>query len=208
MFVGLTGQIGAGKSSAARILESFGAKVIDADQIGRRVVNESAALRRKLALAFGSDVILPNGQLDRPKVAARAFVDDHARGLLNSIVHPLLLKELGREMKLSRRQYPVVVIDAALLLDWGLDRQMDLVLAIDAPEDIRFARLVARGISREDALARQMMQMPHAEFMARADKVIVNDGTEDDLRGKLRQFWTEISADKGVPPYEQSHPGD
>ncbi len=208
MFVGLTGQIGAGKSSAARILESFGAKVIDADQIGRRVVDESAALRRKLALAFGADVILPNGRLDRQKVAARAFVDDHSRSILNGIVHPLLLKELGREMKLYRRQYPVVVIDAALLLDWGLDRQMDLVLAIDAPEDVRFARLAARGLSRDDAMARQKIQMPHAEFLARADRVIVNDGTEDDLRRELARLWAEIMSDKGVSPHEQPHPGD
>jgi dephospho-CoA kinase len=195
MFVGLTGLIGAGKTTAAEILESFGAKVIDADRIGRRVVDDSPALRRRLARAFGPDVISDRGRLDRKLVAQRAFADETARKILNSLVHPYLLKELGKEMRRQARSHRIVVIDAALLLEWELDFQMDYTIVIDAPRDLRFRRLEERGLSREDALSREGRQFPAAEFLARADIVIDNSGTVDDLRARLRDVWDQLQSE-------------
>lgn len=191
MFVGVTGQIGAGKSTAAGILASFGAVVIDADRVGRRVVDDSLVLRRKLARAFGADVLSHSGRLDRRKVAERAFADAQARKTLNSLVHPYLLKELGKEMRRLHKRHDVVVIDAALLLDWQLDFQVDLVVVIDAPAEERLARMKARGISSDDARARQRLQLPMSEYHSRADVVIVNDGSEAELQEKLRRVWEE-----------------
>ena len=195
MFVGLTGLIGAGKTTAAKILEAFGAAVINADRIGRRVVDNSPVLRRKLARAFGPDVIADTGRLDRRMVAQRAFADEAARKVLNSLVHPYLLKELGKEMRVQARHHPVVVVDAALLLEWDLDFQMDHTIVIDAPREVRFDRLRERGLSEADALARELRQLPAAEFHARADSVIDNSGSVDDLKAKLEELWASLGGE-------------
>jgi len=191
MLAGLTGQIGAGKSTAAAILKSFGAAVIDADRIGREVVESSAELRRQLAETFGPEALNRDGSLNRAEVARRAFADESSRRKLNALVHPYLLHELRRQMASLARTHDVVVIDAALLLEWNLDREMDEVLVVTATQSTRLDRLAARGFSREDALARQSQQLSAAEYKSRATRIVPNDGTEADLRSVLQQIWSE-----------------
>ncbi len=188
MVIGLTGQIGSGKSTAARILASFGARVIDADLIGREVVEQSAELRRRLARAFGKDIVDSRGQLNRKKLAARAFATGDSRDKLNKIVHPHLLRRLRSRIREEQKRGQVV-IDAALLLYWGMDREVDVTLVVHAGLDTRLKRLRARGIQPGDARARQRAQLPYAEFRNRADRVILNNGTTSDLKRKLRRFW-------------------
>ena len=185
MLIGLTGQIGAGKSAVADILESRGALVIDADQIGRRVVEDSFSLRRRLVSEFGTDILTDIGELDRKKLAKLAFASPGARAKLNSLVHPYLLRELGKQVKSALRFSKLVVIDAALLLEWGLDDDVDQVWVVHASQDNRLSRLEARGISREDALARQKLQLSSSEFRRRADVIIENDDSIDDLRKQV-----------------------
>ncbi len=200
MLAGLTGQIGAGKSTAAAILKSFGAAVIDADRIGREVVEQSAELRRQLAEAFGPAALNGDGSLNRAEVARRAFADDTARRKLNALVHPYLLRELHRQIEELRARYDVVLVDAALLLEWNLDREMDEVLVVTATEEARLDRLAARGISREDAHARQEQQYTADEFASRATRMVPNDGTENDLRLILQQIWNEWTASSPSTP--------
>ena len=163
MVIGLTGQIGAGKSTAARILATFGATVIDADRIGHQVVAESSALRQQLARAFGDDIFDRKGGLLRKKLAARAFVSKKTRDQLNSLVHPYLLKTLRSRLAREMKRGPVV-IDAALLLQWRMDREVDLVLVIHAGWALRLQRAVRRGLSVSDVAARQRAQLPYREF--------------------------------------------
>lgn len=188
MVIGLTGQIGSGKSTAARILASFGARVIDADLIGREVVEQSAELRRRLARAFGKDIVDSRGRLNRKKLAVRAFATGASRDKLNKIVHPHLLRRLRSRIREEQKRGQVV-IDAALLLYWGMDREVDVTLVIHAGLETRLKRLQARGIQPGDAKARQRAQLPYAEFRDRADRVILNNGTPSDLKRKLRRFW-------------------
>ncbi len=115
MVIGLTGQIGAGKSLAAAILRGFGAHVISADEIGKVAVDRSADLRRRLARAFGADILSPGGKLRRKLLAQRAFADERGSRTLNDLVHPQLLKELQQRVRSAARQESVVVIDAALV---------------------------------------------------------------------------------------------
>ena len=192
MFIGLTGQIGSGKTTAAKILASFGAVVIDADRIGREVVDRSAPLRKRLARQFGGEILTPSGKLSRKKLARLAFADEAAKRCLNHLVHPFLLKELRRQMKELAKRHNVVVIDAALLLDWGLDRQMDVVLVVHASEETRIKRLAARGFSKEDVLARQRAQVPFSEYRKRADYVILNNGTVEKLQTKLQRLYKKF----------------
>jgi len=194
MVIGLTGQIGSGKSTAADILRSFGATVIDADEIGHQVVRESGPLRKKLAAAFGDDIFDAAGRLKRKLVAKRAFADRQACERLNNLVHPYLLRELHKQVARARKRGPVV-IDAALLLHWGMDRDVDLVLVIHAGWEVRLKRARRRGFSESDVRARQRAQLPYREFQQRADRVILNRGTRADLRRKLQRFWDRYVAE-------------
>jgi dephospho-CoA kinase len=193
MIVGLTGQIGAGKSTAAGTMARLGATVVDADRIGREVVERSTALRRKLARAFGSEIISAHGQIRRKKLASLAFADRKAKATLNALVHPYLLKELRREVKELLRTGDVVVIDAALLLYWDMDREVDFVLVIHASRVERLKRLKSKGISPNDAQARERAQLPYREFQKRADRVILNNGTPRDLERKVARWYRRLT---------------
>lgn len=193
MLVGITGQIGAGKTSAAKILARLGASVIDADRIGREVVNESPALRKQLVRAFGSDIANRSGRIRRQKLADIAFADRTGQERLNELVHPYLLKKLRRHMSHASRSNRLVVIDAALLLDWGIDKEMDLVLVIHAFRQHRLTRLMQRGMSKSDALARERAQPTYREFRECADHVILNNGTTRQLETKIRQLHDRIN---------------
>ena len=191
MIIGLTGQIGAGKTSAAQMLADLGATVVDADRIGREVVEQSPALRRKLIRAFGEEIADAKGHIRRQRLADLAFRDTASRDKLNRLVHPYLLKELRRQVR-SANQNRLIVIDAALLLYWGMDREVDFMLVIHAGVQIRLKRLRARGITREDALARQRSQLPFREFQRRADRVILNNRTPAVLRRKIVALFQKI----------------
>jgi dephospho-CoA kinase len=192
MVIGITGLIGAGKSEAARLLASYGACVVDADQIGHEVLKESSVLRRQLVKAFSPDILDRQGRVERKKLAARAFVSDQTKDILNRLVHPYLLRELRRQVAAAKKQVKVVVIDAALLLYWKMDREVDFTLVIHAGREARHARMAARGISLTDAAAREKAQLPYSEFKKRADRLILNNGTRDDLERKLSVLWKKL----------------
>ncbi len=192
MVIGVTGQIGSGKSTAAAILASLGAVVVDADRIGREVVDRNPGLRHRLAEAFGYDILTPKGNLRRKRLAAKAFANTRAKRRLNDLVHPYLIDELRRRVNRWEARGRVVVIDAALLLDWKLDYEVDYTLVVHASQDTRLKRLADRGMSRADALARQQAQLPFSEYRRRADRIILNRGTVDDLRLKLSEWWLQV----------------
>ena len=192
MLIGLTGQIGAGKSTAARMFAQFGAVVVDADMIGRQVVEQSPALLKKLVKSYGQEILTPSGKLNRKALANVAFASAKSTRALNSLVHPYLLKELHRQVKLHSKHRKVVIIDAALLLDWRLDREVDGTIVITAPLALRIRRMSARGLSRAEVIARQKSQPTLAAFRSRADFVISNSGTEAELRRRLKKLWQTL----------------
>lgn len=185
--VGLTGQIACGKSSVARELQKLGAIVINADDIGREIAQTPTVLR-KLQSKFGKDIVIPNGLLDRRKLAVRAFKDSQSAALLNSIVHPPLLAELRRQMsKYSRQKRKcLLVVDAALIFDWKLDRELDVVIVVDSSRKNQLARLKGQGIDRQDALQRISRQIPKYRLRQRADAVIHNNGS---LAALVQKTW-------------------
>jgi len=192
MLIGLTGQIGSGKTTTAGILAGLGAFVLDADEIGRQVVDESRQLRAKLTRRFGNEILDKNGRLKRKKLANLAFACEESRRSLNQLVHPFLLAELRRQIRVATKKYDLIVVDAALLLDWDMDREMDYVLVVHASQQVRLQRLAKRGISKDDALARQRAQLPYHEFRRRADRIILNNGSKDSLRKKLVRLIQQI----------------
>jgi len=197
MVIGITGLIGSGKSTAARILKSLGAAVIDADKIGRQVVDQNPELLDKLVRQFGNGILSRGGRLNRKKLASLAFESEKARLRLDRAVHPYLLGELKKQLRTHKAQRNLIVIDAALLLNWNLDRIIDLVIMIHASEKDRLTRLAKRGISSRDARARQKQQLSYADQRRRANHVIMNNGTEKQFEDKLRRILSSAKRKTG-----------
>ena len=177
--LGLSGGIAAGKSFVASQLRALGWAVIDADDLAREAVAPGSEGLREVAAAVGPDCLLPDGSLDRPWVAARVFSDAALRARLNAILHPRI--EALREVRLQALPASTrgAVLDAALWVERGKAHHFDAFWTVDAPEDMRTNRLMARdGLTREAALARLRSQASAPERALHADLIILNDGRE------------------------------
>src|SRR5919206_24410 len=154
--IGLTGGIGAGKSTVSAALAGHGAVVVDADRIAREVVEPGSPGLDAVVAAFGRGVLTADGALDRPALAAVVFADPAARRRLDGIVHPLVRRRAAELERAAREadEDAVVVHDVPLLAETGQAGSYDLVLVVETPADVRLPRLVARGLTADDARAR------------------------------------------------------
>lgn len=200
MRLGLTGTVGAGKSTVAAMLRARGAAVIDADALARDATRDPAVLA-DVAAHLGPDLVRsgPAGPtLDRAATAARVFEDPAARARLEAIVHPRVRAAAAAERAaLAARATPpdVVVEDVPLLFETGLDAEMDVTVVVDAPFEVRAARLAERaGLDAAAVRARDAAQRPAAEKRAAADHVIVNDGDLEALEARVEALWRTLSA--------------
>ena len=187
--VGLVGRAGSGKSTVAQTLQSQGAIVIDADRLGHQVTDRDPEVRRALEEEYGAGVYRADGALDRAQVAAKVFADSQARRRLDELVHPRILVLIREQLNGLRAQGTpaVVVIDAALMLQWGLERHCDAVLAVTAPVAEQVRRLqAARGWTESDARARLDAQWSDERYAAAADVTIDNRGDIDELNEAAR----------------------
>lgn len=191
LWVGLTGGIGAGKTAASRALVARGAALVDADRIAREVVEPGTPGLAAVVDAFGSDVLLPDGSLDRAAVGRRVFGDDDARRQLTAIVHPLVgarTAELAQQAEAGGAQ--LLVHDVPLLVENGLAPLYHLVLVVEAPLGDRLHRLTAgRGMAEDDARARMAAQADDAARREVADVVLRNDADIDALDAAVGQLW-------------------
>jgi dephospho-CoA kinase len=190
--VGLTGAIGAGKSTVASLLAEKGAAVIDADALGREVWETSPRLRAGLAEAFGPQILAPDGDIDRKALAREAFASEKALARLNEVVHPLLWKRLRAEIA-AQRNVPLVVVDAALIVEWGRSLPVDVVVVVDAPEGIRKERSRLKYEER-DFYARQTRQLDAPAKRAAADIIIENGGSQAELAAKTELLYKILAA--------------
>lgn len=176
LMVGLTGGIGAGKSTVTAVLAEAGAVVVDADLIAREVVEPGSPGLAMLVAEFGEDILGPDGALDRAALAARAFVDAERTAALNAITHPLI-GERTAELFGSAPEDAIVVHDMPLLVEGGMTPGYHLVIVVDTPAEIRLQRLVEfRGMPEGDARARMSRQATDEARRAAADVVIDNSG--------------------------------
>jgi len=193
LLVGLTGGLASGKSTVAAMLRQRGAVVIDADELARRAVEPGTPGLAAVVAAFGPAVVDAEGRLDREALAAVAFADDEARQRLEAIVHPEVFQLLAAELERHRASGAVVVFEAPLLIETGLDEGCDVVVTVSAAEDRRVERAVsARGIDAEDARARLRAQLSDAEREARADVVVRNDADVDELERRVEALWQDL----------------
>lgn len=197
--VGLTGGIGAGKSTVAAALADLGAIVVDADAISREVVAPGTEGLADIVAAFGDDVLDDDGALDRAALARIVFTDDDARTRLNGIVHPRVGARTA-EIVTDAPDDAILVHDIPLLVENGMGAAFALVIVVDAPVDVRVDRLTtARGMPEDDARARIAAQADDDARRAAADVWIDNGGSGDDVVAQVRRL-----ADERLTPFEEN----
>jgi dephospho-CoA kinase len=192
LLVGLTGGIGSGKSTVSAMLAERGAEIIDADRIAREVVLPGTPAWCKIRDHFGPEVLLADGHIDRAALAGKVFADPAKLALLNQITHPEIFARIADRLEELHGRDVVVVLDAALLLETGLAQRVDMVLVTHSPKELRVERLAARGFGSEQAKARMASQLSEDERIARADLVIENLGSLEDLVEQVDDAWWEL----------------
>ncbi len=194
--VGLTGGIGSGKSTVARFFAEAGVPIIDTDEIAREVVTPGSPLLHQIASTFGTDLLRPDGSLDRSRLRRQVFTDSDKREQLESLLHPAIQKEMVRQASAVQAPYALLVIP--LLVEKGWQRLVDRILVVDCPESIQLARTVARDDTDEsEARAILASQASREERLAVADDIVTNDGSLDKLRQQvqdLNRFYLRLAA--------------
>lgn len=183
--VAITGGIGSGKTTVANQFAELGIEVVDADVIAREVVEPGTPALATIAAHFGSDVITPDGQLDRRRLRERVFTDPQAKGWLNALLHPLIRTEMQRQCAAARSPYCLLVVP--LLVENRLTALANRVLVIDVDEATQIERTCRRdGVSREQAQAILTAQASRAERLAAADDVLDNqNGTPEAIKSRI-----------------------
>jgi dephospho-CoA kinase len=195
LVLGLTGGIGSGKSAvAARLAEKPGVRVIHADDEAKRLMAEDAAVRAALVRRFGAATFDESGALDRAALAARVFGRPDEVAALNALVHPAVRGALRDDIEAARSSgVRLLVYEAALIHEIGADELVDAVLLVDADPETRIARVMERdGVSRDQVEARMAHQLDPAAFRSRADYVIENDGTLEELEAAVDALYARF----------------
>ena len=196
--VGLTGGIGSGKSTVARMLAERGAVVVDGDQIARELVVPGSPALAAIVARFGAGILRPDGSLDRPGLADIVFPDAAALADLDAIMHPRIADRAAELLAQAERSgAPVVVYDMPLLVENGQQGDFDVVLVVQAPMSTRLARLAVRGVRVGDAQERMARQASDEQRAAVADIVLDNAGDEAALAAQVEAAWRQIVSRAG-----------
>lgn len=194
--IGLTGGIGSGKSTVARMLQQRGAVLIDADAISRQLMEPGQQVLAETVRIFGPGILTPSGELDRPALAQLVFSDPEARQKLNSLVHPAVRAEAARQRQAALEQGEqglVIVEDIPLLVETGQASDFDGVLVVQTDLPVRLERLVRqRGMDEADALARIRAQASDQQRQAVASWLIDNSGSPEKTEQQVQVLWEEL----------------
>lgn len=193
--IGLTGGIGSGKSTVAALMRQRGFPVVDADQVARDNMEPGSSVLAAVAEEFGADLLGPDGALDRAELARRAFASEEATQRLNAITHPAIRAESARRFAaLEAAGERAAVYDMPLLVELGMDQDMDMTVVVDVNPEERVRRLVThRGLDEADARNRIARQIPDVERRAAADVVLDNNGTEKQLAQQVDTLANRIT---------------
>ena len=189
--LGVTGGIGSGKTAVCRVFEDLGARVFYADAEAKKLMEEDPGARADIVAAFGPESYDAGGRLNRAYLAAKVFGDEANVARINAIVHPRVFAAFERAREQAEQDgVELLAYEAALIFEAGGERRFDAVAVVDAPEDVRIRRVVARdGVAPEQVRARMDHQLPPAELRRRADFVIDNAGPLEDLREQVERVY-------------------
>lgn len=196
LLIGLTGNIGSGKSTVAQLLSERGATIVDADVLARRAVEQGTAAHAAIVERWGTSVLAPDGSIDRAALRRIVFSDQQELEQLNAIVHPEVERMRAALVEQARsRGDRVVVCDVPLLFERRMTEAFDRIVLVDAPRPVRLDRLVReRGLKETEAMAMIVAQMPAELKRARADFVIDNVGTLTQLDQRVSEVWSSLLA--------------
>jgi len=192
--IGVTGNIGSGKSTVCQILARLGARVVDADRLGHEAYKPHSQIWRELVELFGRDIVKPDEEIDRQKLGQIVFSDRNALAQLNQIVHPRAYRLAKERIAACRRRgVEVVAVEATLLIEAGWRDLVDRVWLVVAPQAVIVQRVKEQqGLGQLQILARLKSQMPAEEKAKHADAVIYNDGSLNGLESRVTELWEAL----------------
>jgi len=193
--IGLTGGIASGKSTVSGILKSLGALIIDADKVAREVVEPGQRALKEIVKEFGRDVLKEDGTLDRKLLGKIVFSQKSSLEKLNKITHPEICRIIKERIDDAKRAqlYDVVIVDAAILLESGMDKLVDEVWLVYVDRAIQMKRLMERdNITKSEAEDRINSQMPIEEKLKRSHRVIDNRGHIEETKAQVMRLWDRI----------------
>ena len=194
LLVGLTGGIGAGKSTVAGLLAGHGAVILDADAFARDAVAKGTDALAAVVRRFGDDVLGPDGELDRGRLASIVFADRDALADLEAIIHPEVRRMIADGIASHLDTQDVVVLVNPLLIEMGTHRDCDVVVVVSASPETQVARSIARGMDEKDVRARIDAQLPLDARAQAADVLLDNEGTREELEAEVEVLWHDLAA--------------
>ncbi|MEA2452502.1 MAG: dephospho-CoA kinase [Actinomycetota bacterium] len=196
LLVGLTGGIGTGKSTFAALLAERGALVIDADRLGHEALMPGEPAWREVVDQFGNDVLADGSMdIDRKALARIVFADKGKLAALNAITHPVIMRKIAETLEAFRHSDRIVILDAALIVELGLVGSLDVIIVVATDTDVRRARLVKdRGMTADAIDERMRAQANPEDLLDKADIVVTNDGTLEQLVQEADRVWAELEA--------------
>ena len=190
MVLGITGNIGCGKTTVAKMFEKLGAQVIEADKVGHLLLKRKK-VKERLVRAFGRSILDERGEVVRKNLRGIVFKDRKKLTQLNRILHPLMAEEMKKMISSSPR--PLIVVDAAVLFEAGWQSLVDKVLVVTSSYETQIRRIKeTTNLSLEELEGIMQAQLPQEEKVKRADYVIENEGSLDELEGKVKKLWEEV----------------
>ncbi len=190
-YFGLTGGVATGKSTAARMFHALGAEIIDADAIGHESLSRASPAFSEIVQRFGASILDERGEISRQRLGALVFADPEKLQQLNAIVHPRIIAQVEeRAAELAARDaHTVILVDAALIFEAGIGGKFEKVIVTWCPPEIQLARLMDKGMNREEARRRVAAQMPSEEKRHRADFVIDSSGPLEHTRPQVERIY-------------------
>ena len=196
ILIGITGGIACGKTEVSQVFHKNGAIILSGDQVGKEVVEKNRLVLKELVRTFGKEILNNKGSLNRRKLGEIAFASKKSKEKLNQIIHPYLLRELRRRIENLRRKKHrgIVAIDAALIVEWRFQKELDYLIFVQSKREDKIKRLQEhKGYSRREVLDRIKSQLPDKTKRKLADFVIKNDQGLIELREKANRVWKEIA---------------
>ncbi|MDF2892814.1 MAG: dephospho-CoA kinase [Clostridia bacterium] len=193
--IGLTGGIASGKSTISDMLRELGAAVIDVDIVGREVVSQGGIAYNRIIESFGSDILMLDGEINRKKLGNIVFSDEEKLKLLNEITHPAIIENVNATIEILKKQKKAVVVDAAILIEMGLNKYVDCVWLVLANRETQLKRVMERDkLSSKDAWNRINAQMTNEERLQYADAVIDTTHPIDVVRNRVKELWYSLQS--------------